>query len=173
MDETSTKPIRRFLHLGKSVAPRVREQAARWGLGEMEAIHQLIRLGLHASSEEAKAGADDLDVNQVGRLVKEILSLQLEALLYQREVAADATLVPLVYERLTATDAAANSKGSAPNGSAPVEGARVDAPDKSTEERRREAALKNLDDKVRGLARPAFKQIYVRAVDPDASRPKT
>ncbi|WP_439638223.1 hypothetical protein [Nevskia sp.] len=172
MDETNTKPIRRFLHLGKSVAPQVRERAARWGLGEMDAIHQLIRLGLRASSEEAKAGANDMDVNQVGRLAKEILNLQLEALLYQREMAADATLVSLVYERLTANDAAATSKGSSPKGSAPVEGAPVDTQDKGIEERRRAAALKNLDDKVRRLARPAFKQICDRAVDTDASRPQ-
>lgn len=168
MDETNTKPIRRFLHLGKSVAPQVREQAARWGLGEMEAIHQLIRLGLHVSSEEAKAGANDPDLKLAIRLVEEVLGLQLQALLYQREMAADATLIPLVYERVTAADAARSGKKSAP-----AEGARVDAEDKDTVESRRAAALKNLDDKVRRLARPAFKQICDRAVDPGASRPGT
>lgn len=164
MDEINTKPIRRFLHLGKSVAPQVREQAARWGLGEMEAIHQLLRLGLRASSEEAKAGANDLDVNQVGRLVKEMLRLQLDALLYQRETAADTALI---YERVTAI-------GVAPPGKSTVaaDASRVASHEEAAEARRGEQQ-KKLDAKVRELARPAFKQIYGRAVDPGASRPGT
>ena len=168
MDETNTKPIRRFLHLGKSVAPQVREQAARWGLGEMEAIHQLIRLGLHASSEETKVGANDPNLKLAIRLVEEVLGLQLQALLYQREIAADTALIPLVYERRAAADAATSSKPGAP-----VAAARVDAEDSSALERRRAALLTNLDDKVRGIARPAFKQILDRAAKPDTLRPSS
>jgi len=98
MDETNTKPIRRFLHLGKSVAPQVREQAARWGLGEMEAIHQLIRLGLRASSEEATAGESaDAEVTRnlssVQATLVELLYVQVQSLLYSRDLAAEVTVL--------------------------------------------------------------------------------
>ena len=98
MDETSTKAIRRFLHLGKSVAPQVREQAARWGLEEMAAIHQLIRLGLRASREEATAGKSaDAEVTRILSNVQEalieLLYVQVQSLLYCRDLAAEVTVL--------------------------------------------------------------------------------
>ena len=145
MDETNTKPIRRFLHLGKSVAPQVREQAARWGLGEMEAIHQLIRLGLRASSSAAgtpeEAGSDPRH-EYLRLMLSEMLFVQVETLLYQRELAADLPPVP-------AADSLA----------APAAG-------------KRSQRLTELDDKVRPQARTAVRKIRENVEKAAADRAK-
>ena len=185
MDETNTKPIRRFLHLGKSVAPQVREQAARWGLGEMEAIHQLIRLGLRASSEGVGSGAKDVEVRQIKQLVMEVLRNQLETLLYQRDTTVDAMLIPFIHQRLTAVEATLGDMGSDstsnPKAGAvatssekrrdPVEANDAGAGATSTDKKKRDQALDKLDSRVREVARAALPKILDRVLAPDASRP--
>lgn len=135
MSNTSNKPIRRFLHLGESVALQVRERAERWGLKESEAIHQLIHLGLRISSDnEGRSSSNAAEIRQVRMLVTEILRVQVEALLYQRETAADAAVLASKID----TDAIASL---------------------------RKQKLTSLDTQVREMARPAIKTIYERAAN--------
>jgi predicted nucleotidyltransferase len=87
MSNTTNKPIRRFLHLGQSVALQVRERAARWGLKESEAIHQLIHLGLRVSAENEDEGQPGMR-NRVAyceALLSEILRVQLQVLHHEDE----------------------------------------------------------------------------------------
>ncbi len=133
MSDTSNKPIRRFLHLGQSVASQVRDRADRWGLKESEAIHQLIHLGLRISSdEEGRSTSNAAEIRQVRMLVTEILRVQVEALLYQRETAADAAILA----------------------------SKIDIDAKAS---LRKQKLTSLDAEVREMARPAIKTICDRA----------
>lgn len=87
MSDTSNKPIRRFLHLGQSVALQVRERAARWGLKESEAIHQLIHLGLRASADKENDAQPGMS-NRVAyceALLNELLRVQLQVLHHEDE----------------------------------------------------------------------------------------
>lgn len=135
MSNTSNKPIRRFLHLGESVALQVRERAERWGLKESEAIHQLIHLGLRISSDnEGRSSSNAAEIRQVRMLVTEILRVQVEALLYQRETAADAAILA----------------------------SKIDIDAKAS---LRKQKLTSLDAEVREMARPAIKTICERAAN--------
>lgn len=135
MSNTSNKPIRRFLHLGASVALQVRERAERWGLKESEAIHQLIHLGLRISSDnEGRSSSNAAEIRQVRMLVTEILRVQVEALLYQRETAADAAILA----------------------------SKIDIDAKAS---LRKQKLTSLDAEVREMARPAIKTICERAAN--------
>lgn len=135
MSDTSNKPIRRFLHLGQSVASQVRDRADRWGLKESEAIHQLIHLGLRISSDkEGRSTSNAAEIRQVRMLVTEILRVQVEALLYQRETAADAALLA----------------------------SKIDIDAKAS---LRKQKLTSLDAEVREMARPAIKTICERAAN--------
>ena len=85
MDQTSTKPIRRFLHLSPSVASQVRDRADRWGLKESEAIHQLIHLGLRTSADKENGTQPGIS-NRVAyceALLNEILRVQLQVLQHE------------------------------------------------------------------------------------------
>lgn len=87
MTNTDKKAIRRFLHLGESVALQVRERAARWGLKESEAIHQLIHLGLRASADKENGTQPGIS-NRVAyceALLNEILRVQLQVLHHEDE----------------------------------------------------------------------------------------
>lgn len=100
MTNTDKKAIRRFLHLGESVALQVRERAARWGLKESEVIHQLIHLGLRASTTGAPDDvASDRRHEYVRAMLAQMLSVQIETLLYQRELAADSSAAPVAGNR--------------------------------------------------------------------------
>lgn len=87
MKRTDEKAIRRFLHLGESVASQVRERATRWGLKEYETIHQLIHLGLRASADKENDAQPRMS-NRVAyceALLNELLRVQLQVLHHEDE----------------------------------------------------------------------------------------
>lgn len=133
MDQTSTKPIRRFVHIGQSVASQVRKRADRWGLQESETIHQLIHLGLRASATGSPDEVRSDPRHEYLRvMLAEMLSVQVETLLYQREIAASASADP--------------------------------------DGTNRTQKLRELDAKVRPLARAAAKQIRENVAKATADR---
>lgn len=181
MSDTGTKPIRRFIHLGQSVASQVRERAAIWGLNESETIHQLIHVGLRASVEGAGSGESDRELRQVKVLVMEVLRYQLEALLYQRDTTAGATLIPSIFERLAAVEsvldnirnATAGAQNSAANAAeSDKQRATLIADEKRTAKKIRDEALPKLDASVRELAREAFTKIRDQVLATDVPRPR-
>lgn len=143
MKRTDEKAIRRFLHLGESVASQVRERATRWGLKEYETIHQLIHLGLRASATGTPDEGDSDPRHEYLRLMlSEMLFVQVETLLYQRELAADLPAVP-----------------PADSSATPAAG-------------KRSHRLTELDDKVRPHARTAVRKIRENVEKAAADRAK-
>ncbi|MCX7070059.1 MAG: hypothetical protein NTW01_03560 [Gammaproteobacteria bacterium] len=84
------KAVRMFLHLGESLASQVQDRASTWGLKENEAVKQLIHLGLRATTSGAhgEVGIDPRH-EYLRAMLAEMLYVQVQTLLYQREAAAD------------------------------------------------------------------------------------
>jgi len=102
-----------FLHLGESLASQIQDRAAIWGLKESEAVRQLIHLGLRASARvPTDQVVGDPRHEYLRAMLAEILFVQVEALLYQRDTVADASAGAVVgnkTQRLSELDARVRS----------------------------------------------------------------
>lgn len=85
---------RKNLHLDENTAHKVRMQALRWGLNETQTVKQLLHVGLqvaaHSSAQSEQAGSE---MRALRMIFRQLLNLQVETLLYQREVAANVAVL--------------------------------------------------------------------------------
>lgn len=85
---------RKNLHLDENTAYQVRMQALRWGLNETQTIKQLLHVGLQAASNSSvHSEQTETEIRALRMIFRQLLNLQVETLLYQREAAADVALL--------------------------------------------------------------------------------
>ncbi len=94
MGTTSKKYLRMCLHLPEDVAVQVRAKASEWGLKDSKAVRQIIMLGLRTAQLGESADAEvTRNLSSVQATLVELLYVQVQSLLYSRDLATEVTVL--------------------------------------------------------------------------------